>query len=185
MYIIITLVAVLASLMNPVDLKPNYYQEYDLVGEMPEILVTATKPTSEQIKAIGMMPEIQIVAEKPRSENMITGAIPEILVTAPRYDWNQDVKPYYGMMPEVVVTAERYHRLNVMSVLSQMSQDGQNFNQNNTNNSTKLGIYILLTVFVIYGVFVYLRTRFNQIVAPVAVKKSTKINQNYCCRIEK
>ena len=141
MFNTITIITILAATLSLQGLKPAHLQEYDLVGEMPEILITAPKyENSTEISGLGMMPVVEITAIKKQKETIIWD-VPEVVITAPRYGWNQDVKFYYGMMPEVVITAGRYRKLNGLSMLSQMPQTNQSFNRTGANGLTKLNIY--------------------------------------------
>ncbi len=109
---IIALFTIITSLMNPVGVKVTYYQEDDLIGEIPEVLVMAQHPTESEMRAVGVMPEVSMTAirevKKQSTENI--GLIPEVLVTAsqPSIEEMRSV----GMVQEVVVTAERYPQTN-------------------------------------------------------------------------
>lgn len=100
---IFALILIATALLSPQVLKPAHLQEYDFIGEMPEILVTAAYPNEKEMKSVGMMPEVLVTASRSTSEKNITGDIPEVLITAPRYNLSES-----GMMPEVLITAKRY-----------------------------------------------------------------------------
>jgi hypothetical protein len=104
MFNIITLITITASLMNPI--APTYYQEYDLIGEIPIVEVTA----SGYANNAGVMPEIIVTAAKVEPQTTSSADISEIVVTASRPS-EQEMR-YYGMMSEVVVTAEKYPQTN-------------------------------------------------------------------------
>lgn len=89
MFNIITLITIITSLMSPTDLKPAYYQEFDLIGEIPEI--SSNAPSDRIINTTeGYFPEVVVTALRPTPEEM----------------------RYWGIMPEISVTAERYSEVN-------------------------------------------------------------------------
>jgi hypothetical protein len=106
MFNIITLILIVAASLSPQGLKPAHLQEYNLVGEIPEILVTAPRYNNNtEISELEMMPEILVTASKITADKTI-GEIPEVLITASRYNINSRPSAN-GMMPEVQVTAKR------------------------------------------------------------------------------
>jgi hypothetical protein len=64
MFNIIALISIVISMMSPADVKPAYYQEYNLIGEIPEVVISAPRPTDNEIKSYGMMPEVVVIAER-------------------------------------------------------------------------------------------------------------------------
>ncbi len=100
---IITLFAIITSLMNPVDIKPAYYQEYNLVGETPDILVSSIANDINMAPVI-MMPEIVVTPLK-SAEKPVDVVFPGIIVSAPKYIPTANTKDVY-MMPEIVVKAK-------------------------------------------------------------------------------
>jgi hypothetical protein len=113
MFIIITLITILAATLTPQGLKSAHLQEYDLIGEIPEILIVAQRPTESEMRAIGVMPEVVVnasgIIKSQNKDN--TGMIPTIEVTAPRP--SKEEMRAAGVMPEVLITAKRYQPDNV------------------------------------------------------------------------
>jgi hypothetical protein len=107
MFNIIALISIFSSLMSPVDVKPNYYQEYNLVGEIPDIAVSVQQTTanSGDITSSIIMPEIAVTANRPASKADPID-LPYIVVTAPRITPTNNMKGIV-MMPEIVVSARR------------------------------------------------------------------------------
>jgi hypothetical protein len=103
MFNIITLITIIASLMNPVDLKPSYYQEYNLVGETPDILISSAANDVNTAPVI-MMPEIVITPPK-SAEKAVDVVFPGIIVSASKYIPTDNSKDVY-MMPDIVVKAK-------------------------------------------------------------------------------
>jgi len=104
MFNIITLITIVTSLMSPADIKPAYYQEYNLVGETPDILVTSAA-NDVNIVPLVMMPEIVVTPLK-SAEKPVDVVFPEIIVSASKYIPTDNSKDVY-MMPEIVVSAKR------------------------------------------------------------------------------
>lgn len=113
MFNIIELLIILTATFTPQQLKPIHLKEYDLIGEIPEILITATKPSVDEMRAIGIMPEIEVTATKitnnPKQDNngssrfSEAGMMPLVEVFASKSTTDE----MNGMMPEVIITAER------------------------------------------------------------------------------
>jgi len=120
---IITLIIVFASLMSLVDVKPPHYQEYNLIGEIPEVLVTAPRYSANQdANQTGMMSLVEVTANRYEPNQNSSGDIPEVIVTAPRHYRNQDIKSHYELMPEVVITAPRYNFTEDLKSMGMMSE---------------------------------------------------------------
>jgi hypothetical protein len=121
MFNIIALVSLIVTTLTPQAVKPAYLHEYDFIGEMPEITVTATYPSDEELKLNGMMPEVQVTALRNTAGNNITGDVPEVLITAPRANSNAS-----GMMPEVLITAKRddAHKLQLVHHKDKSEKEG-------------------------------------------------------------
>jgi len=149
MFNIITLVTIITSLMSPADLKPTYYQEYNLVGETPDILVSSAANDINMVPVI-MMPEI--VVTFPKSEiKAVDVVFPEIIVSAPKYIPTANSKDVY-MMPEIVVSAKQGLTGNVDFV---QQRPGFEFDYGKSTVK-EFSIYAMLAVF---GVLVFAGTR--------------------------
>ena len=53
----------------------------------------------------GLMPTVEVVAQRTDETVGYVGSMPEVTVTAPRYEYEDEA--WSGLMPEVVVTAVR------------------------------------------------------------------------------
>ncbi|KPK73883.1 hypothetical protein AMJ87_00090 [candidate division WOR_3 bacterium SM23_60] len=53
----------------------------------------------------GLMPTVEVVAQRFDEVGAYVGSMPEVTVTAPRYEYEDEA--WSGLMPEVVVTAVR------------------------------------------------------------------------------
>ena len=53
----------------------------------------------------GLMPTVEVVAQRTGEVGAYVGSMPEVTVTAPRYEYEDEA--WSGLMPEVVVTAVR------------------------------------------------------------------------------
>jgi hypothetical protein len=106
MFNIITIITIGISLINPLSTRPPYYQEYDLIGEIPAVEITATRYESNQndIDA-GMMPTIEVTAQKITSESNSSNSTPQKALNFQREHNSQDIKPYYEMSPEIASTS--------------------------------------------------------------------------------
>lgn len=104
MFNIITLITIVTSIMSPVDVKPAYYQEYNLVGKTPDILVTSVANDINMAPVI-IMPEIVVTPPK-SAEKAVDVVFPGIIVSASKYIPTANSKDVY-MMPEIVVSAKR------------------------------------------------------------------------------
>jgi hypothetical protein len=111
MFKIIALVTIFLAGFNPQsfsakqgeDIKSNYHNWNNLVGEMPEVVVTAIRPTEHEMRSFGLLPEIIISAD---AENDGNSMLPTIEVTAIKP--TQEELQLIGVMPEIVITAPRY-----------------------------------------------------------------------------
>jgi len=117
-----TLIIILSGLIHPAN--DIYYKEYNLISEMPEVLVAAPRySTNQNANQTGMMSLVEVTAKRDEPNQNSSGDIPEVIVTAaryyrnmvvitaPRYNLTEDLKSM-GMMSEVVVTAPRYQAKN-------------------------------------------------------------------------
>jgi hypothetical protein len=107
---VITLLTIITSLMSPVDSKPAYYQEYNLVGETPDILVSSITNDKDMTPVV-MMPEIVVSASKPMVKNNSI-EFPEVVITASSINPVENMTGVI-MMPEIVVTGKRISTDNV------------------------------------------------------------------------
>ena len=53
----------------------------------------------------GLMPTVEVVAQRANAVGAYVGSMPEVTVTASRYEYEDEA--WSGLMPEVVVTAVR------------------------------------------------------------------------------
>lgn len=119
---VITLLTIITSLMSPVDSKPAYYQEYNLVGETPDILVSSVSNDINMAPVV-MMPEIVVRASKLTKENNSI-EFPEVVITAPSINPLEKMTGVI-MMPEITVTGKRISTDNVgIAVPKQNSKKG-------------------------------------------------------------
>jgi len=107
---VITLLTIIASLISPVDSKPAYYQEYDLVGETPDILVSSVSNDINMAPVV-MMPEVVVSASKPTKKNNSI-EFPKVVITASSIN-PVDKMTGVVIMPEIVVTEKRISTDNV------------------------------------------------------------------------
>jgi len=112
MFYIITLITIYLAGFNSSDVKPNYHNLNNLVGEMPEVIVTAIRPTEQEMRSFGVLPEIVVTAEKTQENTRFAfasarrgGILPTVEAFALKT--SKDDTSWMGMMPEVIITAER------------------------------------------------------------------------------
>jgi len=139
---IITLFTIIASLMSPIDVKPAYYQEYNLVGEMPDMSVSSIN-IDNNITSVIMMPEIVVTAPRPVAKvNSIE--FPEIVVSAPRINPAENMTGVV-MMPEIIVTAEKLTPANT-DIVTKRPTPGFDYPQSSVNNFYLYALIAVLTV---------------------------------------
>jgi hypothetical protein len=128
--------------MSPVDVKPIYYQEYNLVGETPDILVMSAA-NDENMAPVVIMPEIVVSAPRPAIKTN-TIDFPEIVVSAPRITPSDNMDGVV-MMPEIIVTAERLTLINTDMVTKRPSPEFD-YSQSSVKY---FYLYTLLTIFAV------------------------------------
>jgi hypothetical protein len=128
--------------MSPVDVKPTYYQEYNLVGETPNTVITSTY--QENTMPAITMPDIVVTAPRPVIKTN-TIDFPEIVVSASRITPSDNMKGVV-MMPEIVVTAERFTPANP-DIVTKRPKPGLDYSQSSVKY---FYLYVLLTVLAVF-----------------------------------
>jgi len=141
---LIALISIITSLMSPVDIKPSYYQEYDLVGETPNAIVVSAY--EERLIPTITMPEIVVTAPA-KAENSNSINFPEVIVTAPAYAPSNGTQDVY-MMPNIVVKANRYI---VSSADIKTSRPNPNFDY----SQSPMKYFYLYAILSVLGVIAY------------------------------
>jgi len=152
---IITLFTIIASLMSPVDLKPTYYQEYNLVGETPNVLVS-TQPATANNRDMAptiMMPDIVVTASRPIIKTN-TIDFPEIVVSASRITPSDNMKGVV-MMPEIIVTAEKLTPANT-DIVAKRPNPGLEYSQSSVKYFYLYALLAVLAVFFYAGVKIFM-----------------------------